>query len=35
MHMKNVQIGGCMHHVHQFEEKVVLYFELKTKMESK
>jgi hypothetical protein len=35
MHMWNVQIGGRVHHVRQFEVKVVLDSELETNMESK
>jgi hypothetical protein len=34
MHIKNVQIGGCTPHMHQFEVKVVLYSELDSKLES-
>jgi hypothetical protein len=33
MHMKNVQIGGRMCPVHEFEDMVVLNSELETKME--
>jgi hypothetical protein len=35
MHMKNVQIGGHMCHVRQFEDTVVLDSELGTNMEIK
>jgi hypothetical protein len=35
MHMKNVQIRGRMCHVHEFEDTVVLNFELETNMEIK
>jgi hypothetical protein len=35
MHMKNIQIEGRMCHVHEFEDLMVLDFELGTNMEIK